>query len=65
MDAFDMINASCSDEESNNHGGFPGIGKNCPAISLMESPAYTADGLSYIVEDGIIFLGMNGKDFEL
>jgi hypothetical protein len=66
MDAFDMINDSCcDDEESHSHGSFPGIGKNCPAIGLMESPAYTSDGLSYIVENDHVFLGMNGKDFEL
>jgi hypothetical protein len=66
MDAFDMINDSCcDDEESHSHGSFPGIGKNCPAICLVESPAYTTDGLSYIIENDQIFLGMNGKDFEL
>ena len=66
MDAFDMINDSCCDEqESHSHGSFPGIGKNCPAIGLVESPAYSTDGLSYIIENDLIFLGMNGKDFEL
>ncbi|KAL3918972.1 MAG: hypothetical protein SGILL_003987 [Bacillariaceae sp.] len=65
MDAFDMINESCAPNTGNNEGAFPGIGKDCPAIGLLESPAYTADGLSYIVDGTGIFVGMNGKDFEL
>jgi hypothetical protein len=65
MDAFDMISGSCSKDSGKEIQSFPGIGKDCPAIGLLESPAYTADGLSYILDDSGIFLGMNGKDFEL
>jgi hypothetical protein len=66
MDAFDMINDSCNEEQGNGAlSSFPGIGKNCPAIGLLESPAYATDGLSYVMDDDGIFLGMNGKDFEL
>jgi hypothetical protein len=61
MDAFDMI---MQDEIANGHGSFPGIAKNCPAIGLLESPP-NVHGVSYIVEGSEIFLGMNGRDFEL
>ena len=68
MDAFDMIkNDSCADENNTNESGvFPGIGRHCPAIGLHESPPYNTDsGLSWIVEDDVIYLAINGKHFEL
>jgi hypothetical protein len=67
MDAFDMIqNDSCSDEiDTNGPAAFSGIGSQCPAIGLHESPPYNKDGLSYIVEGEEIYLAMNGKHFEL
>jgi hypothetical protein len=67
MDAFDMINESCRNEEAKGVelGSFPGIGKNCPAMGLFESPPFNSDGLTYIVEDKEMFLAMNGKNFEL
>lgn len=72
MDAFDMIDDSCknrSDESATGTntqpGSFPGIGENCAAIGLFESPAYATDGLSYIIDGDKMYLGMNGNDFEL
>jgi len=64
MDAFDMIqndSSCCTDSETNG----PGIGGQCPAIGLHESPPYNKDGLAYILEDDHIYLAMNGKHFEL
>mmetsp|Transcript_31591 Transcript_31591/g.33912 ORF Transcript_31591/g.33912 Transcript_31591/m.33912 type:complete len:623 (-) Transcript_31591:130-1998(-) len=66
MDAFDMIqndSSSCCSTDSETNG--PGIGSQCPAIGLHESPPYNKDGLAYIVEDEHIYLAMNGKQFEL
>lgn len=67
MDAFDMINESCRDEEAktHEHGSFPGIGKNCPSMGLFESPPFNSDGLSYIVQGDETYFAMNGKNFEL
>ena len=68
MDAFDMIkNDDSYVKESNNsnHGVFTGIGRDCPSIGLQESAPYNSDGLSYIVENDVIYLAMNGKNFEL
>ena len=73
MDAFDMISQDDgNDGDTNAHnshvqgngGGFPGIGKHCPAIGLLESPP-NLHGVTYIVESDEIFLAMNGRDFEL
>jgi len=65
MDAFDMIkNDSCTDENDTNEPGvFSGI--DCPSIGLHESPPYFNTGLSYIVEDDVIYLAITGKHFEL
>jgi Second Longin domain of FUZ, MON1 and HPS1 len=70
MDALDMINDSCNngsngDGKSGQASNFPGIGEHCPAIGLFECPVYASDGLSYIIDGDLLFLGMNGKDFEL
>lgn len=67
MDAFDMINESCRNDEAKvvEEGSFPGIAKSCPAMGLFESQPFNSDGLSYIVQDDEIFLAMNGKNFEL
>lgn len=63
MDAFDMIqNDSCCNDSDKNG---PGIGSQCPAIGLHESPPYNKDGLAYIIESDNIYLAMNGKHFEL
>ncbi|KAG7370219.1 TatD-related deoxyribonuclease [Nitzschia inconspicua] len=68
MDAFDMINDSCPPPASAASAGsmsFPGIGGNCPAMGLFESPAFASDRLSYSIDGNEMYLGMNGKDFEL
>ena len=61
MDAFDMIT---QDEKANEDATFPGIAKDCPAIGLLESPP-NVHGVTYSVEGSEVFLGMNGRDFEL
>ncbi|KAG7344932.1 TatD-related deoxyribonuclease [Nitzschia inconspicua] len=66
MDAFDMINDSCpAPSASAGSMSFPGIGGNCPAMGLFESPAFASDRLSYSIDGNEMYLGMNGKDFEL
>jgi len=55
---------------SNNHNnnssnpGLGGIGRHCPAQCLMESPP-NVHGVSYALDGTELFIGLNGKDFEL
>jgi hypothetical protein len=67
IDAFDMIKNDSSRKENDKSGfrHFTGIGRHCPAIGLNESTPYNPDGLSYIIEGDVVFLAMNGKNFEL
>jgi SAM-dependent methyltransferase len=72
MDAFDMINISCSPSHEIGDDGttgedlsFPSISKDSPAMGLIESPPCTVDAITYILEGDQTYLGMNGKDFEL
>jgi len=59
-------NDSCRKEnDKSGFRHFTGIGRHCPAIGLNESTPYNPDGLSYIIEGDVVFLAMNGKNFEL
>lgn len=59
MDAFDMITRDHSGETET-----LGIGKFCPAASLLESPP-NIEGLSYLSKDSLTYLAINGVEFEL
>lgn len=66
MDAFDMItedqtSGGNKDGECRNSAG---IGRDCPAICLMESPP-NVHGVTYILDGCELFVGLNGRDFEL
>lgn len=65
LDAFDMIQR----EHEAKHFHFPGIGKDCPAMELVESSPTFQDGISFVVDGYDTFLALsgknNGKDFQL
>jgi len=65
LDAFDMIQR----EHEAKHSHFPGIGKDCPAMELVESSPTFQDGISYVVDGYDTFLALSGKscgkNFEL
>jgi hypothetical protein len=69
-DALDMISQDSTSTGSGTMGtsttddAFPGIAKDCPVMGLMESPP-NVHGVTYIAEEKEIYLGMNGRDFEL
>ena len=62
MDAFAMI-ADDHDDSENAHASM-GIGKDCQAQCLLESPP-NVHGCSYILDGSELFIAINGKDFEL
>jgi hypothetical protein len=62
MDAFAMI-ADDHDNPDNRHAAM-GIGKDCQAQCLLESPP-NVHGCSYILDGSELFIAINGRDFEL
>ena len=62
MDAFAMI-ADDHDNPENRHATM-GIGKDCQAQCLLESPP-NVHGCSYILDGSELFIAINGRDFEL
>lgn len=62
MDALDMI--SLDDTGASDSSSFPTLTSTCPSIGLAESPP-NVHGITYIMDGDEIFLGMNGRDFEL
>eukprot|EP00978_Attheya_sp_CCMP212_P011310 scaffold27876_cov51-Attheya_sp.AAC.3 len=60
-DAFDMIK---EDNDESASGDFSHIGKDCPAMCLMESPP-NVHGVTYVLDGSELFVGLNGRDFEL
>jgi hypothetical protein len=59
MDAFDMIKMDKSIGDT-----FPSTTSVCPVLGLMESPP-NVHGVTYLRKGKEIFLGMNGRDFEI
>ena len=61
MDAFDKVAhvQAVSEEEH-----MQGIGRNCPASCLAESPP-SVQGVTYVIDGSELFLAMNGREFEL
>jgi len=62
MDAFAMI--ADDHDNSENHHSSMGIGKDCQAQCLLESPP-NVHGCSYILDGSELFIAINGRDFEL
>ena len=62
MDAFEMIVEDQRSNADGHHG--TGIGKDCPAQCLMESPP-NIHGCTYILDGSELFIAINGRDFEL
>ena len=62
MDAFAMI-ADDHDDSENTHASM-GIGKDCQAQCLLESPP-NVHGCTYVLDGSELFIAINGRDFEL
>ena len=61
IDAFEVI----ADERDSADGRHTtDIGEDCPAQCLAESPPHV-HGVTYILDGPELFIGINGKDFEL